>query len=67
MNDIVVNIQRAYSHAVYQATKAILQPVVAATHDVIRDAVVVAVKEGVRDALSPADVVSDFLFGRKKK
>jgi hypothetical protein len=67
MDDIVKSIQRAYYDAVYGVTKAALEPVVAATNDVLREAVCEAFRQGMRDAFSPTERIGDFLFGRKRK
>jgi hypothetical protein len=63
----IATIERAYYDSVYRITKAALEPVVAATSDVIRDSVSEAVREGVRDALSPADFIGDLFSGRRKR
>lgn len=68
---IVKDIQRAYYGVVYDVTKAALEPVVAAVHDVVRDSVCRAIRDGIKDAVTPTDritdLVSGFIFGRKKK
>lgn len=65
--NIVANIERAYYGSVYRITKAALEPVVAATSDVIKETVTEAVKDGVKDAVSSTDFISDLLFGRWKR
>jgi hypothetical protein len=66
MENIAI-IERAYYGSVYRITKAALEPVVAATGDVIRESVSVAVREGVKDALSPTDFIGDLIFGRRRR
>jgi hypothetical protein len=66
MENIAI-IERAYYGSVYRITKAALEPVVAATSDVIRESVSVAVREGVKDALSPTDFIGDLIFGRRRR
>jgi hypothetical protein len=60
-------IERAYFDSVYRITKAILEPVVAATSDVIKESVAEAVKEGVREAFTPTEFIGDLIFGRARK
>jgi hypothetical protein len=62
----ITYIHRAYRGFVYEVTKASLEPVVAATSDVIREAVAQAVREGVKDAFTPANVFGDLFFNRRK-
>lgn len=66
-SDIVAQIKRAYYDSVYRITKAALEPVVAATSDVIKEVVTEAVRDGVKDAFSSTDFIVDLLFGRWKK
>ncbi len=63
----IATIKRAYYDSVYRITKAALEPVVAATSDVIRESVSVAVRDGVRDAVSSTDFIGDLIFGRRRR
>ena len=63
----IATFKRAYYDLVYQITKAALEPVVAATSDVIQEAVSVAVRDGVKDAVSSTDFVGDLIFGRRRR
>jgi molybdopterin-guanine dinucleotide biosynthesis protein A len=63
----IEKIERAYFDTVYRATKAILEPVVAATSDVIKESVTEAIKEGVREAFTPTEFLGDLIFGRARK
>ena len=67
LTEHIATIKRAYYDSVYRVTKAALEPVVAATSDVIREYVSEAVREGVKDALSPADFIGDLISGRRKR
>jgi hypothetical protein len=66
-DNIAHQIQRAYSDSVYRITKAVLAPVVAAIRDVLTEAVTEAFQQGIRDALSPTELIGEFLFGRRRK
>lgn len=66
MDDIVSTIKKTYYDAVYGATKVLLEPVVAAMGDVIRESVSDSVKDGIRDAVASTDFVGDLLFGWRK-
>lgn len=66
MDNIASKAKRAYYDAVYGATKAILEPVVAAISDVLQETVSEALKEGIRDAFKPSDVLGDLFFRRRK-
>jgi len=63
----IAKIERAYYGSVYRITKAALKPVVAATSDVIQEYISVAVKDGVKDALSSTDLIGELFFGRRKR
>jgi len=63
----IATIERAYYGSVYRITKAALEPVVAATSDVIRESVSEAVRDGVRDAFSSTNLIGDLIFGRGKR
>lgn len=65
MDSIVFDTKRAYYDAVYAASKAILEPVVVAFSDVLQESIKHAVRQGVKDALVPADGFGK-LFGRRK-
>lgn len=67
MEDIARNIKKAYYDAVYGTTKVILEPVVAAISDVLRESVSEAMKDGIKDAISSTDFVGDLLFGGWRK
>ncbi len=63
----VSKIQRTYNALLYRATKAILTPVMGAMSDAIREAVTLAVKDGMREAYSVnISSIGDFLLGKKK-
>lgn len=67
MKYVAHNIKRAYYDTVYGVTKAVLEPVVAATSDVLRESVSEALKDGIRDAVTSTDFFGDLIFGRRKK
>jgi hypothetical protein len=67
LTESIAIIERAYYDSVYRITKAALEPVVAATSDVIQESVSVAVREGVRDAFSSTDFIGDLIFGRRRR
>lgn len=67
LENIAVNLQRTYYDSVYRATKVILEPVVVAIGDVLRESVAEALKDGIRDAVSSTDFIGDLLFGRRRR
>ena len=67
MDNIVSTVKRAYYDSAYGVTKAILEPVVAAISDVLQETVSEALKEGIREAFKPTDILSDLVFGRRRK
>lgn len=67
LDNIASRAKRAYYDSVYGVTKAILEPVVAATSDVLQETVSQALKEGIRDAFKPTDMLGELFFGRRKK
>lgn len=64
---IAHNIHRAYYDSTYRVTKAILEPVVAAISDVLRESVSEALKDGIRDAVTSTDFIGDLIFGRRRR
>ena len=67
LTENIATIKRAYYDSVYGITKAALEPVVAATSDVIRESVSEAVRDGVKDAFSSTDFIGDLVFGRRRR
>jgi hypothetical protein len=67
MVDIVTNVKKTYYEAVYGVTKVLLEPVVAAVSDVLRESVSESLKDGIHDALISTDFVGDLIFGRRRK
>jgi ABC-type transporter lipoprotein component MlaA len=67
IDDIASFINRAYYDPVYRISKAALEPVVAAFSDVIRESVAEAVKDGIRDAITSTDFITELFFRRKSK
>lgn len=66
LNELGIRLHRAYFDAVYRVTRAILEPVVAATSEAIQESFTSALREGIKEALDPAELVGYFL-GRKKR
>jgi len=67
LDGIAINIQRTYYDSVYRATRVVLEPVVVAIGDVLRESVAEALKDGIRDAVSSTDFIGDLIFGRRRK
>lgn len=67
LDSIVTNLQRTYYDSVYRATRVILEPVVVAIGDVLRESVAEALKDGIRDAVTSTDFIGDLIFGRRRK
>lgn len=69
ISDSVEQLSATYQKACYKSVKVILAPVMSAIADTLTETISRSIQEGIRDAsgaLSPADLIGDFLFNWKK-